>query len=44
VSKFLPDWPRGDQITIAMLVGHRSGMGDFGNDFSAQLRELVCPT
>jgi D-alanyl-D-alanine carboxypeptidase len=41
VSKFLPDWPRGDQITIGMLLGHRSGMGDFGNDFSAQLRKLV---
>ena len=26
---------------VAMLFGHRSGMGDFGNDFSAQLRDLV---
>lgn len=41
VDRFLPDWPRGDQITVAMLLGHRSGMGDFGNDFSAQLRDLV---
>jgi D-alanyl-D-alanine carboxypeptidase len=41
VSKYLPGWPRGDEITVAMLLGHRSGMGDFGNDFSAQLRELV---
>ena len=41
VSKYLPGWPRGDEITLAMLLGHRSGMGDFGNDFSAQLRELV---
>ncbi len=24
-----------------MLLGHRSGMGDYGNDFSAQLRALV---
>ena len=22
-----------------MLLGHRSGMGDFGNDFSTQLRD-----
>jgi D-alanyl-D-alanine carboxypeptidase len=41
VDHHLPDWPRGDKITIAMLLGHRSGMGDFGNDFSAQLKDLV---
>ena len=41
VDRFLPGWPNGDQITVAMLLGHRSGMGDFGNDFSAQLRDLV---
>jgi D-alanyl-D-alanine carboxypeptidase len=41
VAKYLPGWPRGDRITVAMLLGHRSGMGDFGNDFSAQLRDLV---
>jgi D-alanyl-D-alanine carboxypeptidase len=41
VDRFVPDWPRGDRITVAMLLGHRSGMGDFGNDFSAQLRDLV---
>src|SRR5450432_93113 len=34
VDQFLPGWPRGDRITVAMLLGHRSGMGDFGNDFS----------
>jgi D-alanyl-D-alanine carboxypeptidase len=41
VRKFLPHWPNGDRITIGMLLGHRSGMGDFGNDFSMQLRDLV---
>jgi D-alanyl-D-alanine carboxypeptidase len=41
VDHYLPGWPRGGKITVAMLLGHRSGMGDFGNDFSAQLRDLV---
>jgi D-alanyl-D-alanine carboxypeptidase len=41
VDRFVPTWPMGDRITVAMLLGHRSGMGDFGNDFSAQLRDLV---
>ncbi|CAN5632784.1 hypothetical protein BH10ACT1_BH10ACT1_26150 [soil metagenome] len=41
VDRFVPDWPEGRRITLAMLLGHRSGMGDFGNDFSAQLRRLV---
>ena len=41
VDRFLPDWPRGHEITVAMLLGHRSGMGDFGNDFNQQLTDLV---
>ncbi len=41
VSRFVPGWPRGDRITVGMLLGHRSGMGDYGNDFGAQLRDLV---
>ena len=41
VDQYLPGWPRGHAITVSMLLGHRSGMGDFGNDFSAQLRDLV---
>jgi len=41
VDHFLRGWPRGDRITVAMLFGHRSGMGDFGNDLGAQLTALV---
>ena len=41
VDRYLPGWPHGDRITVAMLLGHRSGMGDFGNDFGASLRDLV---
>jgi D-alanyl-D-alanine carboxypeptidase len=41
VDEYLRGWPRGAQITIAMLLGHRSGMGDFGNDFSKQQTTLV---
>jgi D-alanyl-D-alanine carboxypeptidase len=41
VDQYLRGWPRGAQITIAMLLGHRSGMGDFGNDFSKQQSTLV---
>lgn len=41
VDRFIPGWPSGDRVTVAMLLGHRSGMGDFGNDFGPQLRELV---
>jgi CubicO group peptidase (beta-lactamase class C family) len=40
VSAYL-DWPRGDEITVEMLLAHRSGMGNFGNDFSDELRDLV---
>jgi len=41
IDRFLPGWPSGDRITVEMLLGHRSGMGDFGNDFGAELRDLV---
>jgi D-alanyl-D-alanine carboxypeptidase len=41
VDRYLHGWPRGDRITTAMLLGHRSGMGDFGNDFSQQQSALV---
>jgi D-alanyl-D-alanine carboxypeptidase len=40
VDRFI-DWPRGSELTIDMLLSHRSGMGDFGNDFSDDLRDLV---
>jgi CubicO group peptidase (beta-lactamase class C family) len=29
VSRFLPDYPRGDKITIEHLLGHRSGIPDY---------------
>jgi len=29
LSKYLPDFPNADSITIAMLCAHRSGVGDF---------------
>ncbi len=32
LSKYLPDFPHADSITIAMLCAHRSGVGDFFND------------
>jgi D-alanyl-D-alanine carboxypeptidase len=41
VDRFLPGWPRGHRITVAQLLGHRSGMGIFGNDFGQDLRDLV---
>ena len=31
LSRFLPDFPHADSITIAMLCAHRSGVGDFFN-------------
>lgn len=40
VDEYL-DWPRDDEITVDQLLSHRSGMGDFGNDFGDDLRELV---
>jgi CubicO group peptidase (beta-lactamase class C family) len=32
LSRFVPDFPNADSITIAMLCEHRSGVGDFFND------------
>ena len=32
LSRFLPDFPNADSITLAMLCEHRSGVGDFFND------------
>lgn len=32
LSRWLPDFPHADSITIAMLCEHRSGVGDFFND------------
>lgn len=32
LSRFLPDFPNADRITLDMLVHHRSGVGDIFND------------
>ena len=32
LAKYLPDFPHADEITIEMLVAHRSGVGDIFND------------
>ena len=32
LAKYLPDFPHADEITLAMLAAHRSGVGDFFND------------
>ena len=32
LSKYLPDFPHADSITLDMLARHRSGVGDFFND------------
>jgi CubicO group peptidase (beta-lactamase class C family) len=32
LSKYLPDFPHADSITLDMLASHRSGVGDFFND------------
>jgi len=32
LSKYLPDFPHAEEITLAMLAAHRSGVGDFFND------------
>ena len=41
VERYLPNWPRGNGITVGMLLSHRSGMGDFANDFGNDLRTLI---
>jgi len=53
LTKYLPTYPKpaGDQITIAMLLGHTAGTGDYLNDPGylrvrdtfASLRELIGP-
>jgi CubicO group peptidase (beta-lactamase class C family) len=32
--KYIPDYPRGDEITISQLLNHRSGIVDLFNDLS----------
>lgn len=34
LSKYLPDFPKGDQITISNLLQHTSGVADFADDAS----------
>ena len=32
LAKYIPDYPRGDEITILQLLNHTSGIVDFSND------------
>lgn len=32
LSKYFPDFPKGDSITLHMLLCHRSGIGDYSED------------
>ncbi len=37
--KYIPDYPRGDEITISQLLNHRSGIVDLFNDLSYKFRD-----
>ena len=37
--KYIPDYPRGDEITISQLLNHRSGIVDVFNDLTYEYRE-----
>jgi CubicO group peptidase (beta-lactamase class C family) len=32
LAKYIPDYPRGDEITISQLLNHKSGIADLNND------------
>ena len=51
LSEYIPEIPHSDQITISMLLQHRSGIHNFTNDdlydtyfTSPQTREQLCTT
>ena len=35
VATYVPDWPRGDELTIEMLLSHTSGLAPWGADSGA---------
>ncbi len=45
LKKFLPDYPRGNEITLDMLLNHRSGIVDHTTlgDFNTRRRTEPCP-
>jgi len=39
LAKYIPDYPRGDEITISQLLNHRSGIVDVFNDLTYEYRD-----
>jgi len=39
LAKYIPDYPRGDEITILHLLNHRSGIVDVFNDLTFEYRD-----
>jgi D-alanyl-D-alanine carboxypeptidase len=41
IERWLPEMPNASRITVAMLLAHISGLADFTNDGTGQLRDLL---
>jgi len=39
LAKYIPDYPRGDEITISQLLNHTSGIVDLFNDLTYEYRD-----